>query len=71
MKNYFKDIITLFTASPQNEEMKRKFHGWLIDDEYSHEKDLALDEFWTNVKGKEDEHTEEALKEVYANLNNS
>lgn len=66
MKNYFKDIIALFTASSQNEEMKRKFHGWLIDDEHSNEKDLALYEYWTNVQGKEDEHTEKALQEVYA-----
>lgn len=65
MKNYFKDIITLFTASMQNEEMKKNFHGWLIDEEHADEKDVALYEYWMNTQGHSGENLEQALWKVY------
>lgn len=65
MRNYFKDIVTLFTSSHQDEEVKSKFHAWLINEEYSDEKEAALYECWlhTNEEGTED--MEKVLSDIY------
>lgn len=65
MRNYFKDIINLFTSSSQDEEMKSKFYGWLIDEQHAEEKDSALYEFWTNVKDSTELNLEDKLQQVY------
>lgn len=65
MKNYFKDIIALFTASVQNEDMKRKFHQWLIDEEHADEKDAALYDYWVSSQGSSEDNVEMALQKIY------
>lgn len=65
MKNYFKDIITLFTSSVQDEKMKNKFHGWLIDAQHADEKEAALYECWTETKGRTDMNMEDKLQRIY------
>ena len=65
MRNYFKDIINLFTSSSQDEEMKSKFYGWLTDEQHAEEKDSALYEYWTNVKGSTELNLEDKLQQVY------
>ena len=65
MRNYFKDIINLFTSSSQDEEMKSKFYGWLTDEQHAEEKDSALYEYWTNVKGSTELNLEDKLQRVY------
>ena len=65
MRNYFKDIINLFTSSSQDEEMKSKFYGWLTDEQHAEEKNSALYEYWTNVKGSTELNLEDKLQRVY------
>lgn len=65
MRNYFKDIINLFTSSSQDEEMKSKFYGWLTDEQHAEEKNSALYEYWTNVKGNTELNLEDKLQRVY------
>lgn len=65
MRNYFKDIINLFTSSSQDEEMKSKFYGWLTDEQHAEEKDSALYEYWKNVKGSTELNLEDKLQRVY------
>lgn len=65
MRNYFKDIINLFTSSSQDEEMKSKFYGWLTDEQHAEEKNFALYEYWTNVKGSTELNLEDKLQRVY------
>lgn len=65
MRNYFKDIINLFTSSSQDEEMKSKFYGWLTDEQHAEEKDSALYDYWKNVKGSTELNLEDKLQRVY------
>ncbi len=65
MRNYFKDIINLFTSSSQDEEMKSKFYGWLTDEQHAEEKNSALYEYWINVKGSTELNLEDKLQRVY------
>lgn len=65
MKNYFKDIIALFTSSAQDEEMKHQFHGWLTDKQHADEKEAALYECWQQTEGKQGEASDKVLQQIY------
>lgn len=65
MRNYFKDIITIFTSSLQDEVMKEKFHHWLTDKEHANEKDSALYDCWMQTKGSADSDLDNKLQRIY------
>ncbi len=42
MENYIQKIISVFTASKHSEKVIEEVHQWLVDKEYSDEKEAAL-----------------------------
>lgn len=46
MKNYFKQIIKLFTENEYPESTQQEFYQWLVDEEHAPEKEEALQELW-------------------------
>lgn len=46
MKNYFKQIIRLFTENEYPESTQQEFYQWLVDEEHAPEKEEALQELW-------------------------
>lgn len=65
MKNYFKDIISLFISSSQDEEMKHNFYGWLTDKQHADEKEAALYECWQQTEEKQEEASDKVLQQIY------
>lgn len=46
MKNYFKQIIKLFTEHEYPESTQQEFYQWLVDEEHAPEKEEALQGLW-------------------------
>lgn len=46
MKNYFKQIIKLFTENEYPQSTQQEFYQWLVDEEHAPEKEEALQELW-------------------------
>lgn len=52
MKNYFRNILSLFTEYDYSETTNQLFYRWLIDDKHEKEKDEALQELFLEAKKK-------------------
>ena len=46
MKNYFQEILALFTGNDYPEATRQEFYRWLVDEEHVSEKDEALRNLW-------------------------
>ena len=65
MENYIQKIISVFTASKHSEKVIEEVHQWLVDKEYSDEKEAALHTLWSETEGKADAGTWASLSNVY------
>ncbi len=52
MKNYFRNILSLFTEYDYSETTNQLFYRWLMDDRHEKEKDEALQELFLEAKKK-------------------
>lgn len=52
MKNYFQQILSLFTEHDYSETTNQHFYRWLTDSKHENEKDEALQELYSEAKKK-------------------
>lgn len=68
-QNYFSEILKKFFSESQTKENEDKFREWLVDGNFSDEKDKSLQEYWNNINNEEDIDIHESLKQVKNRLN--
>ena len=68
MANYISKLITRYFNRRHNPETEVKIQQWLIDDEFSQEKDEALSQVWEELDSKADKAVYRSLKEVNAKI---
>lgn len=68
MKNYIHELITRYFSKRHNPETEIKIQQWLIDDEFSQEKDKALSQVWEKLSVKNDKAVYQSLKEINAKI---
>lgn len=64
MANYISKLITRYFNGRHNPETEVKIQQWLIDDEFSQEKDEALSQIWEQIGVKNDKAVYQSLKKV-------
>lgn len=68
MANYISKLINRYFNRRHNPETEVKIQQWLIDDEFSQEKDEALSQVWEQLDSKADKAVYQSLKEVNAKI---
>lgn len=68
MANYISKLITRYFYRRHNPETEVKIQQWLIDGEFSQEKDEALSKVWEQLSVKNDKAVYQSLKEVNAKI---
>lgn len=68
MANYISKLITRYFNRRHNSDTEIKVQQWLIDGEFSQEKDEALSQVWEQLSVKNDKAVYQSLKEVNAKI---
>lgn len=68
MANYISKLITRYFNRRHNHDTEVKIQQWLIDGEFSQEKDEALSQVWEQLSVKNDKAVYQSLKKVNAKI---
>jgi len=68
MKDYIQKIINAFTSVKHSKEVTKEVHQWLLDEEYTDEKEAALNTLWQETAGQVDAGTWTSLEKVYSKV---
>ncbi|MBQ8501602.1 MAG: DUF4974 domain-containing protein [Bacteroides sp.] len=68
MKDYVQKLINEFTSSKYSEEVSNEMYQWLLNEEHSDEKEMALQSLWSQCYTKFDVTTWDSLREIYGKI---
>jgi ferric-dicitrate binding protein FerR (iron transport regulator) len=68
-QNYISKVLKKFFSESQIKENEDKFREWLVDTNFSEEKDKSLHEYWDSINPETDKDIHESLKQVKNKLN--